>query len=126
VQPPTGASIERILPFPEDAELGHASPLFHLVTAGRLRLRPGERRDVPVVAFSIPTLLPEPRRLRWLRLPDVELHSAKAGDILAADYLLSPLEGPPIEARLSANLLGLPLRMRLQTPDGTMEWFLVE
>jgi len=126
VQPQTGASIERILPLPEDAELGHISPLFSLVTCGRLRLRPGERRDLQIIQLAMPTLLPEPRRQRWRRLPDVELLSSPAGAIVAADYSVTPLEEGREELRLQTNLLGLPLRTRIQTADSVGEYVLVE
>src|SRR5262249_13141429 len=49
VQPQTGASIERQLGIDADTEIGFTSPLAQFVTASRLRLRPGERRDVNLV-----------------------------------------------------------------------------
>jgi len=126
IQPPQGASIEQLLPFSEQAEVGFPSPLFSFVTVGRLRLRPGERRDVDAVVVQVPTLMPEPRRQRYQRLPDVELVTPQAGSLVAADYVLEPLEGPPLEIRFQSNLLGLPLRMRMRTPDAVGEYVLVE
>jgi hypothetical protein len=126
IKPQTGASIERILPLPDDAELAYTSPLFSLVTCGRLRLWPGERKDLPLVVFPPPALLPEMNRQRWQRLPDVELSSGSAGMIVASDYVAQSLDGPTQETRLQANLLGLPLRMRVQTADVVAEYVLVE
>ena len=120
-QPPVGASIEKIIVITEDVELWHASPVFALVTAGRLRLRPGERRDLPVASVQMPSLLPELIRMRWQRLPDVEVGQG----ILAADYIVSTLDGSN-EIRFQANLLGLPLRMRIATPDAAGEFVLLE
>jgi hypothetical protein len=126
VQPQTGASIERILPFAEDAELAFVSPLFQFITVGRLRLRPGERREVTTVLLAMPTLMPESRRRRWKRLPDVEIKTARAGAIVASDYLVEAPGEPALESRFQANLLGLPLRLRVSTPDTVGEYLLVE
>jgi hypothetical protein len=120
-QPPVGASLEKIIVITEDMELWHASPVFALVTAGRVRLRPGERREVPVASVQMPSLLPELIRMRWQRLPDVEL----AHGILAADYVVTTVGGAN-EIRFQANLLGLPLRMRICTPDADGEFVLLE
>ena len=120
-QPPEGASIEKVIVITEDVELWHASPVFALVTAGRLRLRPGERRELPIASVQMPSLLPELVRMRWQRLPDVEM----AKGILAADYVVTSLDGGN-EIRFQANLLGLPLRMRIATPDADGEFVLLE
>jgi len=126
VQPPAGASIERVVPFGEEPELVFPSPLSSFLSVGRLHLWPGERRDVPAVVVQVPTLLPELNRVRFQRLPDVELLSPQAGTLVLADYLAEPLEGPALETRFQSNLLGLPLRMRLRTPDAVGEYVLVE
>src|SRR5262249_21678340 len=125
VQPQTGASIERQLGIDADTEIGFTSPLAQFVTASRLRLRPGERRDVNLVRFAAPTLLPELVRLRYQRLPDVEL-ATQAGPITASDNLIESLAAPALEIRFQANLLGLPVRMRQQTPDCILQYLLGE
>ena len=122
VQPEVGASIERLLPFGEHSEIAHVSPLFTFVMLGRLRLRPGERREVPLVELSRTTLMPEPARRRLTRLPDVELRTAGQG-LMAADYVL---EGPLGETRFQTNLLGLPVRVRLSGGEANVDYVLVE
>jgi hypothetical protein len=125
VRPQVGASIERFVPWSEDGEIDYPSPLFAFVTAVRLRLRPGERRDVPALVIAPQTLVPEVRRRRYRRLPDVEL-ATPAGQLVAQDYIAESIDGPSCETRFQANLLGLPLRMRIQSADGEGEYVLVE
>jgi hypothetical protein len=127
VKPPSGATIERVMSFDSAGEAFFASPLFPFMTVSRLRLRPGERRDVAGVWISPENLMPEPCRRRYRRLPDVELEGAQ-GSLTAADYVVEPLDGPAFETRFAANLLGLPLRLRIERSDPawTTQWMLVE
>jgi hypothetical protein len=125
VQPPTGATLSRLLPFDAETEIDFPSPLFTFVTVGRLRLRPGERRDVAVVRGLFPSLMPDLGRLRYRRLPDVEIVAGMGGPLVAADYVVEGLEGGSFESRFQTNLLGLPLRVRAQGASGAEEYRLV-
>jgi hypothetical protein len=127
VQPAQGASIERMLPFEPDDEIAFPSPLAVFLSLSRMRLRPGERREVRRVSITTPTLMPDPGRVRWQRMPDAELRTRQSDVITVLDFRLETLEGTPVEDRVQANLLGLPLRMRCGGPgDAPAEWGLVE
>jgi hypothetical protein len=126
VRPQTGASIERVVPYPEGAELDFPSPLITFLTVARLRLRPGERRDVDFVVMTMPTLLPATERRRFRRLPDIELKTAGGEPITAADYVVERVGGDALEHRFQSNLLGLPIRLWRQEGEGKREYRLVE